>query len=131
MNDDGTVNKWADLIIESGEGQATYIGFEKLETGKEVRDRFQVKGPDKVDHWDPEDTSWSDGRLRSEFDTLQLYDESGNPSARVPNRLGDSKGEAPEPITEAYPEFGDGGAAQLHVDKKILKYEHTEILPEE
>lgn len=131
LNDDGTLNKWADLIIESGEGRATYIGFEKLETGKEVRDRFQIYGPDKVDHSDPEDKSWSDGRLRSEFDTLQLYDESGNPSARVPNRLGDSKGEAPEPITEAYPEYGDGGAAQLHVDQKILKYDQTEILPEE
>ncbi len=71
------------------------------------------------------------GRLRSEFDTLQLYDESGNPRARVPIRLGDSKGEAPGPIIEAYPEYGDGGAVQLHVDQKTLKYDQTEILPEE
>ncbi len=49
----------------------------------------------------------------------------------MPIRLGDSKGEAPGPIIEAYPEYGDGGAVQLHVDQKTLKYDQTEILPEE
>ena len=36
-----------------------------------------------------------------------------------------------EPITDAYPEFGDGGKAQLHAGGKTLKYNKTDILPEE
>lgn len=61
---------------------------------------------------------------------MQLY-ENGKPVARVPREYGDEKGAAPEPITKAYPEFGKGGEKQLHVDGKILKYEKSEILPEE
>jgi filamentous hemagglutinin len=128
-NDDGTDNKWGQQTLETQEGRATYIGFDKYDTGKDARNAFQVKGPEHVDSTNPKDSSWSDGRIRSEFDTLQLY-ENGKPQARVPDRLGDTQKGAPEPITEAYPEYGSGGAHQLHVDGKILQYDRSEVIPE-
>lgn len=130
LNDDGTPNKWGQQTIETGEGKATYIGTKKLDTGQDVRDSFQIKGLDKVDRLDPEDSSWSDGRLRSTFDTLQLFDSNGKPKVRVPDRLGGQQKGVPEPITEAYPEFGKGGAVQLHADGQTIKYDKVEILPE-
>ncbi|MDO6708832.1 hypothetical protein [Photobacterium sp. 1_MG-2023] len=103
--------------------------MEKYDSGKEARDALQIKGPDNVDPLDPEDSSWSDARIRSEFDTLQLF-ENGIPQVRIPGRLGDTSS-TPEPITEAYPEFGQGGAVQLHAGGKVLKYDNSEVLPEE
>ena len=130
LNDDGTPNKWGQQTLETGTGRATYIGTEKFETGQEARDAFQIKGPEHVNPDNPKDSSWSDARLRGEFDTLQLYDETGRPTVRVPDRLGDQEKGVPEPITEAYPEFGKGGATQLHADGQTIKYDRVDILPE-
>jgi len=130
LNDDGTPNKWGQQTLETGEGRATYIGTEKYETGQEARDAFQIKGQDKVNPLDPEDSSWSDARLRGEFDTLQLYDGTGKSTVYVPDRLGNTQKGMPEPITEAYPEYGSGGAVQLHADGQTIKYDKVDILPE-
>ncbi|WNO61007.1 RHS repeat-associated core domain-containing protein [Rheinheimera sp. MMS21-TC3] len=131
LNDDGTLNEWGDKIIQSGEGRVTYFGFEKYDSGTKAADAFQIKTKRHVNPLDPEDRSWSDSRLRSEFDTLQLFDKGGVPSVRVPTAYGDKPGEAPEPFTSAYPEFGAGGAQQLHADGAIIKYRNTEVLPED
>jgi len=49
----------------------------------------------------------------------------------VPKAFGDKDGEALEPFTSAYPEYGKGGAQQLHADKAIIDYDKVDILPEE
>jgi hypothetical protein len=130
LNDDGTINEWGEKILENQEGRVTYFGFEKYETGKSSADAFQIKTKRHVNPLDPEDRSWSDSRLRSQFDTLQLY-ENGIPKVRVPNAFGDKPGAPLEPFTAAYPEFGKGGAQQLHADGATIKYDKTDILPEE
>lgn len=79
------------------------------------------------------DKSWSDGRLRIKFDTLQLYDESGVPRVEVPRSHG-GKGPDLEPFTEAYPEYGKGGARQLvpNTDESLyIKADEIDILPKE
>ena len=129
LNDDGTLNKWGMNILETQEGRATYIGFEKHHAGKEAREAFQIKGIEHVDPSIPGDVSWSDARIRSEFDTLQIY-ENGLPKARVPNRLGDTQKGVLEPITEAYPKYGTGGTYQLHLDGRTLKYTESIVIPE-
>lgn len=131
LNDDGTLNEWGEKIMQTSEGRVTYFGFEKYETGTQAADAFQIKTKRHINPLDPEDRSWSDSRLRSEFDTLQLYDSNGAPTARVPNACGDRPGAPPEPFTSAYPEFGKGGAQQLHADGKTIKYNKTDILPED
>lgn len=68
-----------------------------------ARDKFQIS---------PE---WSDARMRGSFDTLQLY-KNGEPTAFVPKWQGNNHPSQLEPFAEAYPEFGSGGAAQLHAD---------------
>ncbi|WP_340619134.1 hypothetical protein [Xenorhabdus entomophaga] len=35
-----------------------------------------------------------------------------------------------EPFTEAYPEFGKGGARQLHADWRVMNFASVKILPE-
>ncbi len=127
-DDDGKVNKFAPMTIENKSAPTTYIGFEKYDTGVEARDAFQVKGPEiGPDHTG--DGSWSDARLRGEFDTLQLY-EDGELQARVPYMYGDKDKTQLEPIAEAYPEYGDGGAAQLHTEGKTIHFDKVDILPE-
>lgn len=58
--------------IETKIQRATYFGFEKHGMGKEARNAFQAKGPE---HGPDENgpRSWSDARIRAEFDTFQLY----------------------------------------------------------
>jgi uncharacterized protein RhaS with RHS repeats len=131
LNDDGTMNEWAEKILETSEGRVTYFGFDKHETGNQAANAFQIKTKQHVNFLDPEDSSWSDSRLRSEFDTLQLYDDKGIANARVPSAFGDRSGAKPEPFTSAYPEFGFGGAHQLHADGQIIKFDKTDILQEE
>lgn len=130
LNDDGTPYKWGQDMIKKEEAPVTFFGFKKIETGKEARDAFQVKGPDKLDPLIPDDKSWSDARLRGEFDMLQLF-ENGELKARHPKRLGDTEGQPLEPFTEAYPEYGKGGAEQMHADRKIIQFDKVDILPEE
>ena len=75
------------------------------------------------------DGSWSDGRLRGEFDTLQLYD-NGEVQARVPNWAGDTDKSKFEPFADAYPEYGSGGADQLQADGRKIDFDKVDILPE-
>ncbi|WP_238152046.1 RHS repeat-associated core domain-containing protein [Microbulbifer sp. A4B17] len=130
FNDDDTKNEWAEKIIENGEGRVTYFGFEKFDTGEAAANAFQIKTKKHLNPLDPEDRSWSDSRLRSEFNTLQVFDENGNPTVRVPRAFGDKEGAELEHFTSAYPEFGDGGAQQLHADGAKIKYDKIDILPE-
>lgn len=76
---------------------------------------------------DPEDRSWSDSRLRSEFNTLQIFDQNGNPTVRVSRAFGDKKGAELEHFTSAYPELGKGApssympmVSQLSMTKLIF-----------
>lgn len=48
----------------------------------------------------------------------------------IADRLGDQQKGSPEPLTEAYPEYGKGGAVQLYADGQVIKYDKVEILPE-
>jgi RHS repeat-associated protein len=131
LNDDGTVNEWGQKILSSGEGRVTYFGFDRFDTGTQAADSFQIKTKQHVNIHDPEDRSWSDSRIRSEFDTLQLFDQNGVPCARVPNAFGDRPGAATEPFTSAYPEYGAGGAQQLHAHGATVQFTKTEIIPED
>lgn len=117
-------------MVSENQSQVTYFGFDKFKSGAEARDALQLKAKKHINPLDPEDKSWSDARLRGEFDTLQLYIK-GKPQVRIPRRLGDKPGEALEPFTEAYPKYGDGGAQQMYADKKIIKYNKVDIIPEE
>jgi len=69
-------------------------------------------------------------RIRAEFDTLQLYVD-GKPQARVPFWKGDSDKTRLEPTTEAYEEYGEGGAQQVHLDRRTVKFDKVDTLPEE
>ena len=67
----------------SGKAPLSYFGFTKFETGAEARDAFQIY----YQQGDP--ASWSDARLRGEFDTLQIFNADGSANARVPLMNGD------------------------------------------
>ncbi|MDX5631031.1 MULTISPECIES: hypothetical protein [unclassified Brenneria] len=123
------MDKWAPDLINTKKAQVTYFGFDKFDTGSGARNAFQIKGPDKVDPLIPADKSWSDARLRGEFDTLQLY-ENGVPQVRHPTMYGDKPGAPLEPFTKAYPEYGDGGVQQMHADKRVITFDEVDILPE-
>jgi hypothetical protein len=107
----------------------TYAGFEKHDTGKSARDAYQVKGPE-VGPDSNGSGSWSDSRIRAEFNTLQLYVD-GKPQVRVPFWKGDTDKTKLEPTTEAYKEYGDGGAQQVHLDRQTINFDKVEVLPEE
>ena len=99
-----------------------------MDTGDQVTEAFQVRAPKHVTLTDPE-PAWSDGRLRLEFDTLQLY-ENGKPNVSVPYSHG-GRGSDLEPFTTAYPEYGKGGAQQLVPSKTInIKADKVDKLPE-
>lgn len=128
-NDDGTVNRYVDATLESKSVPTTYIGFDKYDTGKETREKFQVKGPEVG----PDENgagSWSDARLRGRFDTLQLYVD-GVPQARIPHWKGDKGKSKLEPFADAYPEYGEGGARQVHLDGRKVEFDEVEILPKD
>ena len=99
-------SKKADDAFTKGEQFTTYIGFEKLDSAKQVKDRFQIAD------------IWSDCKVRGEFDTLQAID-----NMYVPTTQGNTTN-IPEPITFSYPQFGSGGAYQLRVDK-VIKYKNV------
>ncbi|WP_416409602.1 RHS repeat-associated core domain-containing protein [Agrobacterium rosae] len=84
LEDDGSINKYVSQTIAVKEAPGSYFGFEKFSTGSAARDAFQIKGP-------ATGSSWSDARLRGEFDTLQLYDPlTGRFNTRVPFEAGDT-----------------------------------------
>ncbi|HMY39637.1 MAG TPA: hypothetical protein PK011_09945, partial [Marinagarivorans sp.] len=124
-NDDGTVNKYALVTLDTNAAPVTYFGFEKFESGAAARDAFQIKGPELGD-------SWSDARLVGTFDTLQIFDAKGTPTVRHPYFAGDdiSTGKI-EPFTEAYPQYGKGGVEQLTADRQEIKFNKLDILPAE
>jgi RHS repeat-associated protein len=118
-------SSFAERTINSGEAPLSYFGFEKFESGSKARDRFQIF----YEEGNPE--SWSDARLRGEFDTLQLFDKKGVPNVRVPMEAGD-RGKIPEPITRYYPEYGQGGQQQLvPKERTTVKFDEIKIMPEE
>ncbi len=127
-DDNGKVNKFAPMTIENLSAPTTYFGFIKYNSGLEARDAFQIKGnefgPDENG-----DGSWSDARLRGEFDTLQLF-ENGEVQARIPYWKGDTDETKLEPFAEAYTQYGDGGAVQLHADGRKIKFDSVEIIKE-
>ncbi|WP_349921887.1 RHS repeat-associated core domain-containing protein [Aeromonas veronii] len=132
LNDDGSVNRFAQKAMDTGEVRLSYFGFDKFDTGEQVTEAFQIKAPKHVTSSDTTG-SWSDGRLRIKFDTLQLFDESGKLKVKVPNSHG---GEGPdlEPFTEAYPQYGKGGARQLvpnDGEDIFIKVDEIDILPGE
>lgn len=103
--DSGRAN---DAII-SGEQYTTYIGFKKYDSASQVKDAFQIAD------------SWSDCRVRGEFDTLQVIDD-----LYVPTTKGNTTA-IPEPITFSYPEYGNGGEHQLRVDK-VIKFVNVDFI---
>lgn len=108
----------------------SYFGFEKFETGDNATEAFQIRAPKHVTPADP-DPAWSDGRLRLKFDTLQLY-KDGIPQVTTPFESGGT-GSKLEHFTEAYPQYGTGGARQLVPkpgDPITIKVDETKILPE-
>ncbi len=130
MDDNGSVNVHSKDIIDNNEGRVTYFGYDKYDTGLDAGEAFQVKQPRHLNPMDPKDKSWSDSRLRSEFDTLQLYGKDGHLNARVPREFSGQVGALPEPFTKAYPGFGKGGAQQVHADGATIKFDKVDILPE-
>ncbi|EOD78298.1 Rhs family protein [Grimontia indica] len=129
LEDNGSPYKWGHEMLETGRGKPTYIGFEEYENAADALDAFQIKGP----NIGPDENgigSWSDARIRGKFDTLQLY-EDGKPQVRVPRWAGDSDPTRLEPFAEAYPQYGKGGAVQLHADRRDVIYDAVEIIPEE
>lgn len=90
---------------------------------------FQIKGADKLNPIAPLDKSWSDGRLRAEFDTLQLY-VNGVPQVRTPRMFGDRPRALLEPFTKTYPEYGQDNVQQLHAKNRVINFDKIDILPE-
>lgn len=129
-NDDGSLNEWGQKLLSDKSALFTYFGFDEFNSGKATRDAFQIKGIDKVNPLNPEDMSWSDGRLRGQFDTLQLF-ENGIPQVRHPTMFGNEPGKPLEPFTKAYPRYGKGGVEKLYADKRVINFDDVNILPEE
>ncbi|WP_132356506.1 hypothetical protein [Photorhabdus khanii] len=115
---------YAAQTIASKSAPLSYFGYTKYKTGHEARDAYQIfyeKGnPD----------SWSNARLRGEFDTLQLY-KNGVPQVKVPLASG-GKGPSYELFTSAYPQYGKGGALQLLPVEKgySVSFDKIRIIPE-
>ena len=121
-------NAYLERTLGTRQAPATYIGFNAYETGAAARDAYQIF----YERGNPK--SWSDARLRGEFDSLQLYDrQTGNLKVRVPREAGD-KGPGLEPITSFYPQYGRGGAAQVIAKEEyrplMINFFEVKILPE-
>lgn len=118
-------SSYGERTKESMEAPLSYFGVEKYDTGVDARNAFQIF----YEEGNP--GSWSDARLRGEFDTLQLYDEEWGLRVRVPKEAGD-KGVMLEPFTGYYPDYGQGGAQQfLPRDPVKVKFDKVDMLPEE
>ncbi|MGJ0580391.1 RHS repeat-associated core domain-containing protein [Xenorhabdus bovienii] len=117
-------SQWAAATIESKTAPLSYFGYSKYNTGREARDAYQIF----YEKGNP--ASWSDARLRGEFDTLQLY-KNGVPQVKVPLANGD-KGPGLELFTSAYPQYGKGGAVQLlPIEKNLpVTFDKVTIIPE-
>ncbi|MDX5630938.1 MULTISPECIES: hypothetical protein [unclassified Brenneria] len=103
---DGSINKFVAQTLESKSAPVIYFGFGKYSAGSTARDKFQIA------------SEWSDARMRGAFDTLQLY-KDGKSTAFVPKWEGNSHPTKLEPFAKAYPQYGQGGEAQLHAVGKL------------
>ena len=99
---DGSINRFAQEAIDTQKARLSYFGFDKLDTGDEVVNAFQVRASKHVTPLDPE-PAWSDGRLRLEFDTLQLY-SGGKPKVAVPYSHG-GKGLELQTFLTPFPQY--------------------------
>ncbi|THD30778.1 type IV secretion protein Rhs, partial [Pantoea sp. R102] len=117
MESDGSINKFVSSTIENKAAPVTYFGFDKYASGSAARDGFQIA------------PAWSDARMRGTFDTLQLY-QNGKPTAFVPKWDGNTHPTRLEPFASAYPEYGKGGAVQLHADGQVIHFDSIKILPD-
>ncbi|MFP1886657.1 RHS repeat-associated core domain-containing protein, partial [Lonsdalea quercina] len=114
---DGSINKFVAQTLESKSAPVTYFGFGKYSAGSTARDKFQIA------------SEWSDARMRGTFDTLQLY-KDGKPTAFVPKWEGNSHPTKLEPFAKAYPQYGQGGEAQLHAGGQIIHFDSIDIIPD-
>ncbi|MEG9496202.1 MAG: hypothetical protein MIK89_11725 [Pantoea dispersa] len=117
MESDGSINKFVSSTIENKAAPVTYFGFAKYASGSAARDGFQIA------------PAWSDARMRDTFDTLQLY-QNGKPTAFVPKWDDNTHPTRLEPFASAYPEYGKGGAVQLHADGQVIHFYSIKILPD-
>ncbi|MDA0150102.1 RHS repeat-associated core domain-containing protein [Vibrio sp. LaRot3] len=121
-------SSFADITMETKSAPLSYFGFSDFKNASKARDAFQI-------YYDPKDPvgSWSDARLKGEFDTLQLYDNDGKPIVRVPFEDGDN-GEKLEPFTSFYPDFGKGGEFQLvpldMENKPFINFDNVTLIDE-
>lgn len=102
-------SKGASAALSTGSQYSTYIGFNKFESAKMAREAFQIS------------PLWSDCKVRGQFNTLQVIDD-----LYIPLEKG-GIGPRLEPITQSYPEFGNGGIPQLKVDK-VLNFDTVIII---
>lgn len=109
----------AKRALETGSSDLdSYFGFEKIDSSAKVQDRYQIL------------PQWSNTKVRSEFDTLQLFDKNGNLNAEVPFSQGGS-GAIPEPFANSYPKdtHGQGGGQQLvPKNPQQIKLNNSEVL---
>ncbi len=87
----------------------SYIGFSKFDSAKQVQDACQIS------------PTWSDAKLRGEFNTLQIMD-----NIYVPKAVGDT-GDLLEPITSYYPQYGKGGYSQLKTNS-VTKFNKVDMI---
>jgi len=104
----------------------SYFGFRAYSSGATARDGFQIF------YEYGNSASWSDARLRGEFDTLQLFGPEGFVNATVPLANG-GKGPGLEPFTSTYPQYGAGGQAQLVplIPGSKVQFRKITVLPSE
>lgn len=119
-----STDSYSAKTIATKSAPLSYFGYTKYKSGYEARDAYQIfyeKGNPK---------SWSDARLRGEFDTLQLY-KDGVPQVKVPLANG-GDGPGYELFTSAYPQYGKGGAIQLLPMEKgaPVIFDKVTVIPE-
>ena len=119
-----STDSYAAKTLSEKSAPLSYFGYTKYNSGSEARDAYQIF----YEKGNP--NSWSDARLRGEFDTLQLY-KNGAPQVKVPMANG-GKGPGEELFTSAYPQYGKGGAVQLLPMEKgtYVHFDKLSILPE-
>ncbi len=109
----------AKKAIDTGSSNLdSYFGFEKIDSATKVQDRYQIL------------PQWSNTKVRSEFDTLQLFDKNGNLNAEVPFSHG-GRTSIPEPFANSYPQstHGNGGGQQMvPKNPQQIKLNNTEVL---
>ena len=96
-------------VLQNKQQYATYVGFKKYDSAKEVQDKFQII------------KQWSDAKVRGSFDTLQVVDK-----LYIPTEKGNTT-KILEPFTHSYPQYGKGGEYQMRIDD-IIKFDKIELI---